>query len=143
MGSRGNRQRNSRVERSQPESVFLDLSTAGVLSDVAESPLTNHDWFYEVAEDIDQLGNDEWGSEDDLPADFVVANNPPMEYENPEDIPQMFNTVADNTFKRRDGYRHASWHRYLALHTRDSCGEIQEGAVYFLRVQERHPNHGV
>ena len=76
----------------------MDLSTAGALSDVAESPLTNHDWFYEVAEDIDQLGNDEWDSENDLPADFVVANNPPLEYENPEDIPQIFNVVADNTF---------------------------------------------
>ena len=69
-----------------------------MLSDVAESPLTNHDWFYEVAEDIDQLGNDEWDSEDDLPADFVVANNPPMEYENPGDVSQIFNVVADNTF---------------------------------------------
>ena len=29
---------------------LLDLSTAGALSDVAETPLTNRDWFCEVAE---------------------------------------------------------------------------------------------
>jgi len=57
--------------------------------------LANCDCFAEVAESIDQLDDNEWDSKDNLPADFVVANNPPMERENQEDI---FYAVADNTF---------------------------------------------
>jgi len=78
-----------------PSLGLLDLSIAGMLSDVAEPPLANCDCFAEVAESIDQLDDNEWDSEDNLPADFVVANNSPMERENQEDI---FYAAANNTF---------------------------------------------
>ena len=53
---------------------------------MAEPPLAKGDWFSEVAESINQLDNDEWDSKDNLPVDFVMVNNPPMERENLEDI---------------------------------------------------------
>jgi hypothetical protein len=80
-----------------PSLGLLDLSSAGMLSDVAEPPLVKDDGFFEVADYIDQA-DDEWDSKDDLHVDFVVANDPSMEHENPEDIPQIFTAAADNTF---------------------------------------------
>jgi len=47
--------------------------------------LAKCDWFCDVADAMDQLGDGEWNSEDNLPADFVVANDPPLKRENPED----------------------------------------------------------
>jgi len=48
-----------------------DLSTFGMFSDVAGPPLAKGDGLFEVAGAMDQLGDDEWDSEDDLAADFV------------------------------------------------------------------------
>ena len=69
-----------------------------MLSDMAEPPLAKGNGFFKVAEAIDQLDDDEWDSEDDLPADFVVANNPFTEHETLEITPRIFNTATDNPF---------------------------------------------
>ena len=69
-----------------------------MLSDMAEPPLAKGNGFFKVAEAIDQLDDDGWDSEDDLPADFVVANNPFTDHETLEITPRICNTVADNPF---------------------------------------------
>jgi len=65
---------------------------------VAEPSPAKCDWFSKVAELIDQLDDDKWDSEDDLPVDFAVENDPPMQHENSEDIPRILNAAADDTF---------------------------------------------
>ena len=98
LGNRGNRRRYSRIERGQPESGIIGFVNRWCVFGCGRTPLAKGDWFSEVAESINQLDDDEWVSKDNLPADFVVANDPPMERENLEDIRRIFYTAIDNTF---------------------------------------------
>ena len=95
---RGSRRRYSRVEQDQHKSGIVEFVDLWHAMGCGRPPLAKGDWFSEVANTKDQLDNDEWDSEDDLPADFVVANDPPVERENPEDTPRILYAAADNTF---------------------------------------------
>ncbi|KAF8956386.1 hypothetical protein BDZ97DRAFT_1763876 [Flammula alnicola] len=55
---------------------FLNFTIDGGLSDATDSTREDGDWFSEVGEDPDQLSDDEWDSEADLPAEFIVAKDP-------------------------------------------------------------------